>query len=283
MSDAKFKVIILTHGGAADLLEELSAVKEIEIAGIFVETVTERQRPPLEKLRRSIKYDGLAETAAKILRSFNNRKNNRTPEIAELHDEIDRLKIAAEKLSIPYFEMENYHLPASINKMQAAGADLGIIYGTNIVREAVFSIPRLGSINLHQGHAPYYRGGPTVFWELMNGENQLGITIHFVAAKVDTGDIVKQELIDLRYDLDKYGLEYESFLADFRADLVKPSAALMSDAVKAIACGNYERIKQDISLGKRYRIPTKKEKDRLKMVLKKRFKDQQPQPSFPGR
>ncbi len=78
--------------------------------------------------------------------------------------------------------------------MKSADADLGILYGTNIIKETVFSVPKLGSINIHQGLAPLYRGGPTVFWELFNDEKEVGITVHFVAAKVDTCDITARDL-----------------------------------------------------------------------------------------
>lgn len=266
---------MLTHGGAEGLLDELATAEEIEVAGVFVETVTERQRGIFEKVRRSIKYDGLLETAAKPLRLFGvtgPRRRDGRHRFEDASSERERLKAVATRLNIPYIETENYHLRSSVDKMKEIGADLGIIWGTNIVREEIFSIPRLGSINLHQGHAPYYRGGPTVFWELMNGESQLGITIHFVAAKVDTGDIVKQEFVELNYDLERYGADFEDFLDDFRATLPEPSVRLMAAAVREIAAGQHERKPQDITLGKRYRLPTKKEKDRLRAVLSSRCK-----------
>ncbi len=81
----------------------------------------------------------------------------------------------------------------------------------NIIKESVFSIPRFGSINIHQGLAPIYRGGPTVFWELFNGENEIGITVHFVAPKVDTGDIILQKTLPLEYDFSRYELNFENF------------------------------------------------------------------------
>ena len=180
------------------------------------------------------------------------------------------LENCAEKLKIPLFKVENYHTESSINLLKETNADLGILYGTNIIKEAVFSIPKLGSINIHQGLAPFYRGGPTVFWELFNDEKELGITVHFVAPKVDTGDIILQKTVPLEYDFLRYGLDYEAFLQDFRASLKEPSAQLLAEAVRLISEGKEQRKKQDTRLGKRYKLPIKSEKDALLRVLKKR-------------
>jgi len=153
--------------------------------------------------------------------------------------------------------------------MRAANADLGILLGTNILRESVFKLPRLGSINLHQGLAPYYRGCPAIFWELYNGEREIGITVHFVESKVDTGDIILQRTVPLEYDY-RYESDFEAFITDYRQRLVVPCANLIADAVQMIADGNEARHPQDCSLGKRYRLPIKKEKDELRRRLRER-------------
>lgn len=257
MPKDKLKVVLLTHGGAERFLELLSP--EVEIVGIFIETATERRRGLIDKIRRSFRYDGFLGTIRKLLKNKPEHKGIRND-----------LATWAEERNLPVVEVENYHSENAISLIRETNADLGILYGTNIIRESVFSIPRLGSINLHQGLAPYYRGGPTVFWELLNGEKEVGITVHFVAAAVDTGDIILQQTVPLEYDFSKYGLNYDDFLEDFRASMKEPAARLMADAVRQIAAGEEQRAKQDTSLGKRYRIPVKSEKERLLNVLKTR-------------
>lgn len=267
MSEKKLKIIILTHGGAERLLELLREIENVEIGGVFVETVTEKKRSLKEKISRSIRYDGYLATFEKFGSRIFGKQNE---EVREVSANQNNLENFAEKINIPFFKIENYHTPESIKLLKKQNADLGILYGTNIIKEAVFSIPRLGSINLHQGLAPFYRGGPTVFWELFNGEKELGITVHFVAPKVDTGDIILQKTVPLEYDFSRYGLDYESFFADFRASLKEPSAQLLAEAVKLISLGKEQRVKQDTSLGKRYKLPIKSEKDALLRILKKR-------------
>ena len=270
MSDKKLKVTILTHGGAERFLEILSAVDEVEIVGVFVETSTIKERPFVEKVKRSIRYDGYFATVKKLASKFLPSGSAVPDDAQAIEKGQNSLAECAGKLDLPLTKVIDYHSDEAITLLKAANADLGILYGTNIVRESVFGVPKLGSINIHQGLAPLYRGGPTVFWELLNGEKEVGITVHFVAAKVDTGDIVLQKTVPLDYDFSIYGLRYEEFLDDFRASVKEPSAQLLAEAVRQIASGKEKRTKQDTTIGKRYRLPVKTEKDQLLSILKKR-------------
>ncbi len=270
MNEKKLQVVLLTHGGANRLLELLSDLKNVEVVGVFVENATQSQRSFKQRVKRSIRYDGYWSTVKKFSSKILGGKTEGAEELKAVQENQNNLEKCAEKLEIPLFKVENYHNEDAKKMLREANADLGILYGTNIIKEEVFSIPRLGSINIHQGLAPIYRGGPTVFWELYNGEKEIGITVHFVAAKVDTGDIILQKTVPLEYDFSRYQLNFEDFLSDFRAELVEPSAQLIAEAVSLIADGKEQRIKQDTSLGKRYRLPTKIEKDALLRVLKKR-------------
>ena len=75
---------------------------------------------------------------------------------------------------------------------------LGIVFGTRILQPKLFTIPRLGMVNIHHGKLPDYRGMPPGFWELYNSELSAGVTLHQVAAQLDAGDILCQATIDIR-------------------------------------------------------------------------------------
>ena len=258
------RVILLTHGGADLVIERLASIESVEFAGVFIERPTSPDRSFVEKLRRSLKYDGVAATAGKAF-AFRSRQENNGSE-----SKSDTTVRRARELAVPVFEVDDLHSASTIEEMQSPAPDLAVIFGTNIIRENVYSIPRLGSINLHQGMAPYYRGGPPVFWELFNDEKEIGLTVHFVAAKVDTGDIVLQEKVPLDYDR-SFGVDFEGFIHNYRSCLRVGSAELIGRAVEQIASGSFERVPQDTSLGRRYRLPTKKEKDELRRRLKARL------------
>lgn len=269
-SDNKLRVILLTHGGAELVLERLLALEGVEVAGVFIETDTIPRRPWREKLRRSVRYDGWAATARKLARQLFARRANPDAQAAE--GARDSLRAAAEAAGVPVHFVGNYHADESIALMRAARADLGVVYGTNIIRESVFKIPRLGSVNLHQGLAPLYRGGPPVFWELYNGEAEVGLTVHFVEAKVDTGAIIVQETVPLAYDHAR-GEDFDSFINEFAERLRPRCAELVARAVRLIADGAAEARPQDTSLGRRYRLPTKREKDELRRRLRARRRE----------
>lgn len=270
-SDKKFRVILLTHGGADLVLERLLEVEGVEVSGVFVETETTPRRGWREKLRRSIRYDGWAATASKLAGQLLGRRPG--ADAAAAGAGRDALRETCAARGVPFHLVANYHTEAAAELLRAAGADLGVIYGTNIIRESVFRIPRLGSINLHQGLAPFYRGGPPVFWELYNGEREVGLTVHFVAAKVDTGAVLLQETVPLAYDDDEHGDDFEAFIEVYTARLRARSAELVARAVGLIAEGTHEARPQDTSLGKRYRLPTKREKDELRRRLRARRRE----------
>lgn len=259
------KVILLTHGGADLVIEKLSQMAGIELVGVFVENKTSPKRSFSEKLRRSIRYDGYAATLAKFARRNGSASNGHN--VAP-----DKTLAAAATAGVPVVNVDDYHSKSAMEALRSLEPDLGIIFGTNIIKEPVFSIPRLGSINLHQGLAPFYRGGPPVFWELFNGESEVGLTVHYVAPKVDTGDIISQKTRPLAYD-PSFGSDFESFIERFRESLREECAQMVADAVASIASGTVKPTLQDTSLGKRYRLPTKAEKDELRRRLTKRRRD----------
>jgi folate-dependent phosphoribosylglycinamide formyltransferase PurN len=273
MNRTKLRVIVLTQGGCERAIEKLLGLECAEVAGIFVETDIVRRRSLREKIARSIRYDGYAATAAKFARKVFGMGGVYDDGIKAVTDSRDRLREIANQNDIPIHFVLNYHCEDSIALIRAADADLGIVLGTNILKESTFKIPRLGSINLHQGLAPYYRGGPAIFWELCNGESEVGLTVHFVAAKVDTGDIIVQRTVPLEYDY-SYQLDYEAFIDDYSRKLKVPCANLIAEAVQMIAEGTASPRPQETSLGKRYRLPVKKEKDELRRRLRERRRGQ---------
>jgi methionyl-tRNA formyltransferase len=71
--------------------------------------------------------------------------------------------------------------------------DLGIMAGySQIVREELVSLPKLGVINLHGGIVPEYRGSSITRWALMNDESWGGVSILQVDKGIDTGDILAE-------------------------------------------------------------------------------------------
>jgi folate-dependent phosphoribosylglycinamide formyltransferase PurN len=272
MNGKRLRLMILTHGShrAAAIIERILDLPCAEIAGIFIETAQSRAYTLPQKVKRSVRYDGLGGTLAKYARRLFKPRRAAAPDAGPSPSSQARIRDLASDHGIPLHVVAHYHLPEALDLMRSGDPDLGVVLGTNILKESVFSIPRFGSINTHQGLAPYYRGGPPVFWELFNDESEVGLTVHFVAAKVDTGDIIVQESVTLVYDYAAHGLDYEPFLAEMRDRLAERAAILVPQAIQMLADGTARPRPQNVELGKRYRLPVKREKDELRRRLRLR-------------
>jgi folate-dependent phosphoribosylglycinamide formyltransferase PurN len=83
------------------------------------------------------------------------------------------------------------HAEAVLAQISSLAPDLGLIYGSPILKPALFEIPALGTLGIHHGKVPEYRGNKTTFWAMYNGEGAVGVTIQKINAGLDTGQIVK--------------------------------------------------------------------------------------------
>jgi folate-dependent phosphoribosylglycinamide formyltransferase PurN len=84
------------------------------------------------------------------------------------------------------------HAPEVLAQVNALSPDLGLIYGGPILKSSLFEIPKLGTLGIHHGKVPAYRGNKTYFWAMYNGEKTAGVTIQKINAGLDTGSIVKE-------------------------------------------------------------------------------------------
>jgi methionyl-tRNA formyltransferase len=79
-----------------------------------------------------------------------------------------------------------------IEAAKKLNADLFIMCGFGIkIPDEIIS--KTDSYNIHPSTLPHYRGRHPTFWATMNGESSMGITLHKVASKIDTGDIIAQK------------------------------------------------------------------------------------------
>ncbi len=104
-----------------------------------------------------------------------------------------------------------------------------------IMKEELFSIPDFGTINCHSGKLPMYRGRNILNWVLINGEDEFGITVHYIDKGIDTGDIICQETFEI-YLSDNYKSILEKTYINCPLVLIK--------AINLIYDGNVKRIPQ---------------------------------------
>lgn len=135
----------------------------------------------------------------------------------------------------PVLRVVDFHHPACLEAMAALRPDLGVVDGTYILRESVFSLPRLGCINLHCGRVPEYRGMPPAFWELYDGVPEVGVTIHQVTAKLDEGPVFSEASFPIELAPARDALDY---VRQFWREVLRPNGIRMiTGVVSALARG----------------------------------------------
>jgi len=106
------------------------------------------------------------------------------------------VKIEAEKLGIPVFQPEK--LSEQYDEIVNSGADLIVTaaYG-QLLPKAVLDYPEFGCINVHASLLPELRGGAPIHYALLEGKKETGITIMYMAEKLDAGDIIAQKTVPI--------------------------------------------------------------------------------------
>lgn len=89
------------------------------------------------------------------------------------------------------------------NEIKKQRIDLFIVSGfPTILKHSFFNLPRLGTINLHAGYLPDYRGGSPLNWQIINGEKKIGISIVKMNQKIDQGNILVRRKFALKLSED---------------------------------------------------------------------------------
>lgn len=149
------------------------------------------------------------------------------------------VKEFALKNKIKVFTPEKLSDKNFITEMKILQPDLFVIVAFRILPRAVFTIPRLGSFNLHGSLLPKYRGAAPIQWALIKGEKETGVTTFFLDEKIDTGNIILQEKIQID-DEDNFGTLHDKMMF-LGADLVLKTVSLINT-------GTFQLSKQDDSL-----------------------------------
>ena len=85
-------------------------------------------------------------------------------------------------------------------ELKALQPDLIVVIAFRILPEKLFTLPRLGSINIHASLLPKYRGAAPINWAIINGEKETGLTSFLLKKKVDTGNVICQERVAIGDD-----------------------------------------------------------------------------------
>lgn len=167
----------------------------------------------------------------------------------------------ARSQGIPVIESRDVNELETLRWIRARQPDLIIsLYLNQWIGAELLSLAPCGCINIHPALLPRNRGLFPYFWVLANGEQESGVSVHFVDRSFDTGDIIAQQAIAVTPEDTVQSLSYRS------AQIGGP---LLAEAVDAIASGELTRIAQDPARASYHSWPTSEAYRRFKRAGRK--------------
>jgi folate-dependent phosphoribosylglycinamide formyltransferase PurN len=141
----------------------------------------------------------------------------------------------ARAYGFPVVTCSDQNSPRAVAQLKQWSPDLAILTGGNILRDQVLKVPRLGILNAHLALLPEIRGMSSPEWSLLCGV-PLGMTIHFMDSRVDTGPIL------LRREFS--GVDGCDSLADLRNKMIAEGIELIAEAVAGLDRGAISAVPQ---------------------------------------
>jgi len=123
-----------------------------------------------------------------------------------------------------------------LDQLKALQPDLQVVVAFRMLPEVVWSLPPLGTFNLHASLLPQYRGAAPINWAIINGEKETGVTTFFLKHEIDTGALIFQEKEAIMPDDDAGSLYHR---------LMKKGANLVLKTVVAIEKNNFSLKSQE--------------------------------------
>lgn len=148
---------------------------------------------------------------------------------------ISAVKEAALALNILVLQPTNLKNESFLNIIKDLKPDLFIVVAFRMLPEVLWSLPNLGTINLHASLLPDYRGAAPINWAIINGETTTGVTTFFIREDIDTGPVILTKAIDI-FPEDNAG--------SLHNHLMLLGANLVIDSVKNLLDSTFEAIPQ---------------------------------------
>lgn len=133
--------------------------------------------------------------------------------------------------NIPVLQPLKLKDPEFLSQLKRFKADLFVVVAFRMLPEAVWSMPKLGTFNLHAALLPQYRGAAPINWAVINGEKITGATTFMIDHQIDTGGIILRQ---------ECRIAPEDTAGDIHDRLMELGSDLVLQTVAGIIEGNVE-------------------------------------------
>ncbi|MFD4815291.1 methionyl-tRNA formyltransferase [Peribacillus butanolivorans] len=147
------------------------------------------------------------------------------------------VKVEAEKQGIPVYQPEKIREKEDLEKIIALKPDLVVTAAFGqILPNELLEAPKYGCINVHASLLPELRGGAPIHYSILQGKEKTGITIMYMAEKLDAGDILTQAEVTI---------EEEDNVGTLHDKLSKVGSDLLAETLPKLINDELNVIKQD--------------------------------------
>ncbi len=129
------------------------------------------------------------------------------------------------------------------------------IAASQILKQRVLDVPKLGCINLHSAPLPRYQGMMPNFWTMVHGEPEAAVTVHYMVEKLDAGDIILQRPVPIRPD---------DSLHDLMVRSKQVGVEVLLEAVEQIRAGTVRARKMDAAEATYFSFPKREDARKLR-------------------
>ncbi|RIN21640.1 MULTISPECIES: methionyl-tRNA formyltransferase [Mammaliicoccus] len=150
------------------------------------------------------------------------------------------VKEVAIKHDIPVYQPEKLNHSSELEEIINLKPDLIVTAAFGqLLPKSLLDAPKYKAVNVHASLLPRYRGGAPIHYAVMNGEKKTGVTIMYMAEKLDAGNIISQDEIDIKEN---------DTVGDVHDQLAVLGTELLKRTLRTIFNGTNESIPQDESL-----------------------------------
>lgn len=150
------------------------------------------------------------------------------------------VKKVAVKHNIPVYQPEKLNHSPELEEIINLQSDLIVTSAFGqLLPKSLLDAPKYKAVNVHASLLPKYRGGAPIHYAVMNGEKKTGVTIMYMAEKLDAGNIISQDEIDIKEN---------DTVGDVHDQLAVLGTALLKRTLPTIFNGTNDSIPQDESL-----------------------------------
>ena len=135
--------------------------------------------------------------------------------------------------NLPLLQPEKLKDEAFVQALREWKADLQIVVAFRMLPEVVWSMPRLGTFNLHASLLPQYRGAAPINWAVINGDTETGITTFFLKHEIDTGEVIQQVRVPIA-DTDNVEIVHDKLMMLGGKLVVETVDAILNGVVKLV-------------------------------------------------